>query len=138
MNVKRNQAIQKFGELTGAYTRLKAENDHLKNDVKKLLSDIDTKLDINKLARSLADKLKDENTNIDYKKIKKMCKDALDETQDFLSDIPKTVDDLLKNNQTLQERRLDINNPNAPLATHIVHYPADQSPLEIREDTHPG
>ena len=74
MNVKRDQAIQKFGELTGAYTRLKAENDHLKNDVKKLLSDIDTKLDINKLARSLADKLKEENTNINYKKSKKCVK----------------------------------------------------------------
>src|SRR5207253_464717 len=103
MNAKRDQAIQKFGELTGAYTRLKAENDHLKNDVKKLLSDIDTKLDINKLARSFVDKLKDENTNINYKKIKEMCKEALEETQDFLSDIPKTVDDLLKNEQTQQE-----------------------------------
>jgi len=32
-----------------------------------------------------------------------MCKEALEETQDFLSDIPKTVDDLLKNEQTQQE-----------------------------------
>ena len=127
MNTKRDQAIQKFGKLTSTYTRLKAENDYLKNDIKKLLSDIDKKLDINKLARSLADKLKDENTNIDYKKIKKMCKEVLNETQDFLSDIPKTVDDLLKNNQTPQTKGgFDINNPNY-LLEHVVNYPADQS-----------
>ena len=74
MNTKRDQAIQKFGELRDTYTRLKTENDYLKNDIKKLLLDINKKLDINKLARSLVDKLKEENTNINYKKSKKYVK----------------------------------------------------------------
>jgi len=46
MNVKRDQAIQKFGELNGAYTRLKEENDNLKNNVKKLIWEIDKKKDV--------------------------------------------------------------------------------------------
>ena len=66
------------------------ENDYLKNDIKKLLSDIDKKLDINKLARSLADKLKEENTNIDYKKIKKLCKEVLEETNKHFKGITDT------------------------------------------------
>jgi seryl-tRNA synthetase len=95
---KRDAAIQKFGQLTGAYTTLQKENEFLRNAIKKQLEEINKKLDIDALATALANSLKPEldSSKVNYDTVKQKCKEALDETQDFLDNIPADVDSLLK------------------------------------------
>ncbi|CAG8602970.1 1012_t:CDS:1, partial [Racocetra persica] len=90
-------AVKKFGKLTSTYTRLKQENDTLREEIKKQLEDINKKLNIDTLATNLADKLKPLIGDINYETVKEKYKKALEETQDFLESIPQNIDNLLKN-----------------------------------------
>ena len=95
---KRDAAIQKFGQLTGAYATLQKENEFLREAIKKQLDELNKKLDVDALAKTLADSLKPEldSSKVNYDTIKQKCKEALEETQDFLDNIPTDVDALLK------------------------------------------
>ncbi|CAG8543536.1 17219_t:CDS:2 [Racocetra persica] len=76
---QRDLVVKKFEELTGAYTRLKQENDILPNKLKPLIG------------------------GINYETVKEKCKEVLEEIQDFLESIPQDVDNLLKNQPLIQE-----------------------------------
>ncbi|CAG8781662.1 10568_t:CDS:1, partial [Racocetra persica] len=71
---QRDLAVKKFEELTSTYTRLKQENDTLREKIKKQLEDINKKLNIDILATNLADKLKPLIGDINYETVKKNVK----------------------------------------------------------------
>ncbi|KAF0501060.1 hypothetical protein F8M41_020173 [Gigaspora margarita] len=96
---KHDQAIQKFGELTGAYKKLQAENKFLRESIKTMLDEINGKLNIDTLALNLTNGLnplfESSDIKVNYETIKQKCKEALEEMQDFLGNIPADVDELL-------------------------------------------
>ncbi|CAG8855149.1 2406_t:CDS:1 [Gigaspora margarita] len=97
---KHDQAIQKFGELTSAYKKLQAKNKFLRESIKTTLNEINGKLNIDTLALNLTNELKplfeSNDIKVNYETIKQKCKEALEETQDFLDNILADVDELLK------------------------------------------
>ncbi|CAG8855600.1 20167_t:CDS:1, partial [Gigaspora margarita] len=99
MTSNRDQAIQKFRELTGAYKKIQAENKFLRESIKTMLDEINGKLNIDTLALNLSNGLKPlfeaDGIKVNYETIKQKCKEALEETQDFLANIPTEVDELL-------------------------------------------
>ncbi|KAF0488266.1 hypothetical protein F8M41_022353 [Gigaspora margarita] len=94
-----DQAIQKFEELTSAYKKLQAENKFLRESIKTTLDEINGKLNIDTLALNLSNGLKPlfeaDGIKVNYEMIKQKCKEALEEMQDFLANIPTEVDELL-------------------------------------------
>lgn len=102
-SAQRDEAIQKFGQLVGAYRTLTQEHTQLKANIERVVNEINEKLNIDTLATTLANKLTPilqgsaDGTGglINYTKVREACIEAMNQTQDFLPDITTIVNGLI-------------------------------------------